>query len=98
MTRRHRKILRRASRLGRFFYAEGKDARPAWELLNAKLIEGETQEDKDGVPLMVVVMGITLAGRDELSKPFSRLTDWLVHALDITLGAGLAALFNWLLK
>lgn len=98
MTCRHRRILRRAARTEGFFYAKDKDARPAWELLNAKLIEGDTQENEEGVPVMVVVMGITLAGRDELAKPFSRLTDWLVHALDITLGAGLAALFNWLLK
>lgn len=98
MTRQHRRILRRAAKVDRFFYAKGKDARIAWELLNAKLIEGEVHEDKDGVPVMVVVMGVTLAGRDELAKPFSRLSEWFVHILDIAFGAGLGALFTSLLK
>lgn len=99
MTRRHRKILKQSAKVGGgYFLAEGENARLAWELLNAHLIEGNVVKDRFGAPVSVSVLGITLAGREELSRPFSRLTEWLVHALDIALGVGMTTLFNWLLK
>lgn len=98
MTRRHRQILRRAAKVGSYFQAEGKDARPAWELLRANLIEGEPVEDKDGVPCMVSVLGITLAGREELARPFSRISEWIVHTLDIALGTVIGAAITKLLS
>lgn len=98
MTRRHRNILKRAAKVGSCFVVEGDDARLAWELLNARFIEGSVVKNRLGTPVSVSVLGVTLAGRDELARPFSRLTEWLVHALDIALGAGLAAIFTKLLK
>ncbi len=98
MTRKHRRILKQASKVGRYFHAEGDDARLAWELLNAKLIEGEVVEDKDGVPNLVAVLGITLAGREELAKPFSMLIEWLVHMLYMAVGAFIGAVITRLLS
>lgn len=90
----HHKILRKAAGTKRYFSVDGNDARLAWELLNAKLIEGEPMLDQEGVPMQVVVMGITVAGRDELSKSRRQFWGWLFTVLAVAIGTIVGAIIN----
>lgn len=97
MTRRHRKILAKASETSRYFKVDGTDARLAWELINAKLIEGEPMLDQDGVPCEVVVMGITVAGREELESRSHNFWRWVLGVLAVAVGTVIGAIINYYL-
>lgn len=66
----------------------------AWELLNAKLIEGEPVRDQEGVPIQVVVMGITVAGRDELARRSRQFWGWVFTVLVVAIGTIVGAIVN----
>lgn len=97
MTRRHRKILAKASETKRYFDADGADARVAWELLNADLIEGETMSDQEGVPIKVVVMGITVEGREKLDSRSRHFWGWILGVLAVAVGTVIGAIINYYL-
>ena len=94
MRRDHHKILRMAAETKRHFSVNGNDARLAWELLNAKLIEGEPMQDQEGVPIEVVVMGITVAGRDELARCSRQVWGWVFTVLAVAIGTIVGAIVN----
>lgn len=86
MTRLHRKILKKAATSYGLFRVEGTSSREALELLNAKLIEGEPILDQMGLPVTVIVMGITVKGREELSKRSRLFWKWVFSALSVAVG------------
>lgn len=94
MTWLHRKLLKKAATTDNVFNAEGADARVAWELLNAKLIEGEPILDQLGLPLKVIVMGITVTGREELSKTSRFFWGWFFSALAVAVGTVVGAIIS----
>ena len=97
MMRKHHKILRMAAETKRHFSVDGNDARLAWELLNAKLIEGEPMQDQEGVPIEVVIMGITVAGRNELVRCSRQFWGWVFSALAVAIGTVIGAVINYCL-
>ena len=97
MNREHHKILRKASETKGYFSVDGDDARLAWELWNAKLIVGEILHNEDGGPREVVVMGITVAGRDELDRRSRQFWGWIFTVLAVAIGTIVGAIVNsWL--
>lgn len=93
----HYAILRKASEIDCLFVADGEYARPAWELLNAKLIEGEPILNQESIPVKVIASGITVAGREELAKRTRLFLGWIFGALAVAIGTIVGAIINHLL-
>lgn len=92
MTKRQYDILTSAASINGQFSTNGEDAKLAYELLRAQLIEGEPILDEHGLPARVEVLGITIAGRNLIENRYTRVMDWLLNMLSVAIGSLLTLL------
>ena len=85
-------ILTRAATINGQFSTDGNEAKLAYELLRAQLIEGEPILNQQGLPVSVEVLGITIAGRNVIENRYTRVKDWLLNMLSVVIGSALTLL------